>query len=231
MEYKAKKMTKKIGIITIGQSPRSDVVPEMASFFGGGVEVLERGALDGLTLEEVGALRPEAGMMPLCTRMRDGSEVVVAKEKLLPNIQKAIDHFNHEKVALILLLCVGAFPQFQSDCLVVEPQKIVDRCVEGLAGSTHHLGIVIPVAEQEEAVRKTFSKQTGTLTVAVASPYAKQADIVQAATTLKDAACDLIVVYCMGFNRQLTRPLREITAKPVIVSSTIVARTLSELLE
>ena len=69
------------------------------------------------------------------------------------------------------------------------------------------------------------------VTVTVASPYARQADIVQAATTLKDAACDLIVVYCMGFNRQLTRPIRKTTAKPVIVSSTIVARTIGELLE
>ena len=223
--------SKKIGIITIGQSPRNDVVPEMTSFIGEGIEVFERGALDGLTLKEVGAFRPETGMMPLCTRMRDGSEVVVAKEKLLPNIQEAIDHFNHEKVALILLLCVGAFPQFQSDCLVVEPQKIVDRCVEGLIGSAHHLGIVIPVAEQEASVRETFSKITSTLTVTVASPYANQADITQAASTLKDAACDLIVIYCIGFNRQLTRPIREITGKPVIVSSTIVARTIAELLD
>jgi hypothetical protein len=35
----------------------------------------------------------------------------------------------------------------------------------------------------------------------------------------------------MGFNRQSTRPIREITAKPVIVSSAIVARTVAELLE
>jgi hypothetical protein len=38
-------------------------------------------------------------------------------------------------------------------------------------------------------------------------------------------------MYCMGFNRRLTRPIREITAKPVIVSSSIVARTIGELLE
>jgi protein AroM len=42
-------MNKKIGIITIGQSPRTDVVPEMSALFGEGVEVLECGALDGLS--------------------------------------------------------------------------------------------------------------------------------------------------------------------------------------
>jgi protein AroM len=224
-------MNKKIGIITIGQSPRTDVVPEMSAFFGKGVEVLERGALDGLSLEQVREYAPEAGMIHLCTCMRDGSEVVVAKEKLLPKIQKAIDDLNREQVALILLLCVGEFPQFRSTCLVVEPQKIVDHCIQGLIGASHRLGIVIPIAEQEDWVRETFSTLTDAVTVTVASPYAGEDDLIRAAKALKKAACDLIVMYCMGFNRQLTRPVREITAKPVIVSSAIVARTVGELLE
>jgi protein AroM len=224
-------MNKKIGIITIGQSPRTDVVPEMSAFFGKGVEVLERGALDGLSLEQVREYAPEAGMIHLCTCMRDGSEVVVAKEKLLPKIQKAIDDLNREQVALILLLCVGEFPQFRSTCLVVEPQKIVDHCIQGLIGASHRLGIVIPIAEQEDWVRETFSTLTDAVTVTVASPYAGEDDLIRAAKALNEAACDLIVMYCMGFNRQLTRPVREITAKPVIVSSAIVARTVGELLE
>ena len=224
-------MKKKIGIITIGQSPRTDVVPEMTAFFGEEVEVLERGALDGLTLEEVRAYEPDAGMIHLCTRMRDGSEVVVAKEKLLPKIQEAVDDLNRKQVTLILLLCVGEFPQFRSTGLVVEPQKIVDHCIEGLIGASHRLGIVIPIAEQEDWVRETFSELTASITVTVASPYAGQDDLPAAAAILKEAACDLIVMYCMGFNRQLNRPIREITAKPVIVSSAIVARTIGELLE
>ncbi len=224
-------MSKKIGIITIGQSPRTDVLPEMSAFFPEGVEVLEQGALDGLTPQQVRAFAPEAGMLHLCTRMRDGTEVVVGKEKLLPKIQEAVDHFNQQQVALILLLCLGDFPQFRSTCLVVEPQKIVDRCVEGLIGASHRLGIVIPVAEQEQWVRATFTKLTAGITVTTASPYAGTGDLERAATVLNDAACDLIVMYCMGFNRRLTRPVREITAKPVIVSSAIVARTIGELLE
>jgi protein AroM len=132
---------------------------------------------------------------------------------------------------LILLLCVGEFPQFRSACLVVESQKIVDHCVEGLIGASHRLGIVIPIAEQEDWVCETFSKLTASITVTVASPYAGEDDLIRAATTLNETACDLIVMYCMGFNRELTRPIREITAKPVIVSSSIVARTIGELLE
>ena len=43
---------KTIGIVTIGQTPREDVVEEMKSFFGEGINILERGVLDGLSLEQ-----------------------------------------------------------------------------------------------------------------------------------------------------------------------------------
>ena len=83
-------MGKKIGIITIGQSPRKDVVPEMTPFFGNNVEVLEAGALDGLTPDQVKTYYPENGMTHLVSRMRDGTEIIVAKEKLIPRIETAI---------------------------------------------------------------------------------------------------------------------------------------------
>ena len=80
---------KKIGIVTIGQSPRPDVVKEMAPFFGKNVSVLERGALDGLTLEQVKEFSPGIGMTPLVTRMKDGTEVIIAKEEILRRIERS----------------------------------------------------------------------------------------------------------------------------------------------
>ena len=45
-------MNKKIGAITIGQSPRNDLIPEIESYFGG-AEILQMGALDGLDKSEI----------------------------------------------------------------------------------------------------------------------------------------------------------------------------------
>ncbi len=92
---------KKVGIVTIGQSPRTDVVKEMAPFFGKNVSVLERGALDGLTLEQAKEFSPDSGMTPLCTRMKNGTEVIIAKEKILPRIELSINELNENKVSLI----------------------------------------------------------------------------------------------------------------------------------
>jgi len=224
-------MRKKIGIITMGQSPRDDVVPEMIRFIENGVDVIEVGALDGLTLDEARAYAPGKDMTHLASRMQDGTEVILAKEKLLPRIEDAVKKLNQEQTFLILLMCVGRFPAFASECLIVEPQRVVDRCVQSLIGKQHHLGILIPVAQQEQWVRETFSPVTPQITVATASPYANPQHLVSAADRFKTAKCDLIVMYCMGFNRTLTKMIRETTGAPVISSSSIVARTMAELLQ
>jgi protein AroM len=222
-------MGKKIGIITIGQSPRMDVVPEMTPFFGGHVEVLEVGAMDGLTLAQARAYRPEAGMTHLASRMRDGTEILIAKEKILTRIERAVNDLNQQNVSLILLFCVGVFPKFPSRCLIVEPQRIVDHCVKSLISEDDHLGILIPITEQEAWVRETFLKITPRITVTDASPYSDRGSLDQAGRVLREANCDLIVMYCMGFNRPLANEIRQITGKPVILSSSLVARVLGEL--
>ena len=48
----------KVGLITVGQAPRSDVVPDMAAILGGDVEIVEAGALDGLSREQIAPLAP-----------------------------------------------------------------------------------------------------------------------------------------------------------------------------
>ena len=222
---------KKIGVITIGQSPRPDVVEEMSQFFGKNITILERGALDGLTLEQVRELSPESEMMPLCTRMADGTEVVIAKEKILPRIESSIKELNEKQVSLILLLCVGNFPSFESSCIIVYPQKIVDRCVESLVDDRHRLGIMIPLPEQEDWVRKNFSHLTPQITVTDVSPYSDHSRFTKAGEVLKEANCDLIVMYCMGYTWKFAKEIRAMTRKPVILSNSIVTRTIGELLE
>lgn len=76
----------KIDALTIGQSPRVDVVPEIQSVLEDNTEIIERGALDGLDPEAIHHMSPRAGDYRLVTRMRDGSEVKVGKAHLMARI-------------------------------------------------------------------------------------------------------------------------------------------------
>src|SRR4030066_250014 len=125
---------KKVGMITIGQSPRIDIIPEMREVLGTEVEIIEAGALDGLTLEEVKKFYPKGRDYILCTRMSDGTEVVVAKRFIVPRVQKCIDLLSQRGAEIIVFICTGLFPPFSSKKLFVEAQKILDHSILALHG-------------------------------------------------------------------------------------------------
>src|SRR5206468_8993760 len=79
-----------VGLVTIGQSPRVDVVPDMAAILGSGVTVRERGALDGLGRAEIAALAPRHGDDILVTGLADGTAAFVAKPHIVTRVPAVI---------------------------------------------------------------------------------------------------------------------------------------------
>ena len=73
----------KVGAITIGQSPRMDVVQELFPLMGEQVELIQAGALDGLTREDIQAFAPGPEDYTLISRLRDGSSVMFAERHIL----------------------------------------------------------------------------------------------------------------------------------------------------
>ena len=64
---------KKIGAITVGQSPRVDLIPEIQPILGDSVEIIQAGALDGLSKEEIAKFVPRPGENVLVSRLTDGT--------------------------------------------------------------------------------------------------------------------------------------------------------------
>ena len=224
-------MIPRIGMITVGQSPRNDIAPAMSHIIGPRVEIIQKGALDGLSDAEIGALAPKSAEMRLCTRLTDGRQVVVVKEKILSLMQTQIDALNQASVDLIVFLCTGHFPRFKSRCLIVEAQRIVDHCLEALVDERCTLGVVVPLAEQMTQAQQSLSHMTPKIHVVSASPYGPLETVQHAAAELFRKQVDLVVLHCMGFSGDHRQVVREVTKKPVLVANSIVARTLAELVE
>ncbi len=222
--------SKRLGMITIGQSPRVDLVPEMVEVLGSGVEILEAGALDGLTLDEVRGFYPKRGDYILCTRMVDGTEVVVAKRFVLPRVQKCIDLLTEKGADILLFLCTGRFPPFSSKKLLIESQKILDHFVLALHGENERIGLLIPLSDQIEQARKKYYRLKGEMIIKAASPYAQKDEVALAAKELRKADPHVVVMHCMGYTQPMKEKVKEITGKPTVLARSLVARTLKELL-
>lgn len=219
---------KKVGLITIGQSPRVDVVPEIMDVLRDlNIDIVECGALDKLSREEIAELAPREGEYVLVTRLRDGSEVRVARERILPLMQSCINSL--ELVADILgLLCTGEFPELSSRKLLIEPSDLLLKVVESL--KVKKLGIVVPNPAQVEVARRKWDIVAQDVKVLSVSPYTGTLnELRRASEELRDR--DLIVLDCIGFSREAKKAVAETSGKPVIIPRTLLARVLGELVE
>ncbi len=217
-----------LGVVTIGQSPRDDIVSEMQPLLGEGVELVQAGALDGLSREEVAALAPAPGEAVLVTRLQDGTSVRVAHRHILPRLARQAEAIAG-RVDALLLLCTGSFPAFRVACPVLYPERLLQNFVRALSPGLH-LGVVTPDDGQVDEQRTRWSEVAARVTVCPASPYGDPGRLAEAARSLASQHVDLIVLDSLGYNVAAKRAVRELAGVPVVLPRTVLARAAAELL-
>ncbi len=139
---------KRIGALTIGQSPRNDLVAPLAELLPE-CEIVQVGALDGLVLEELPD--PKGAAYPLVTRMRSGDLVMVAEDFITPRLQNALEKLENQGVASTLLMCAGTFAELKGSQPLLKPFDIGKGVLHTLGLTT--IGLLAPVPEQEAPIR------------------------------------------------------------------------------
>lgn len=121
----------KIGAITIGQAPRTDVTADILRIFDDSLELVQAGGLDGLTKEEIAEFAPGKDDYVLVSRLTDGSSVTFAERHILPRLQDAINRMEDEGCSLIMMLCTGTFPETLSTKSIpmIYPCELLNRLV------------------------------------------------------------------------------------------------------
>jgi protein AroM len=217
-----------VGAITIGQTPRADIVGEMQALAGPDVRFVQAGALDGLTGAEIGALAPAPGDDDaLIARLREGREVLLAKKRIVPRMQACLDRLEAEADAFVIL-CAGAFPPFRT----ARPVLMPDRCLAAVVGAAfdgRRLGVIVPIKEQQASSAARWSRVDPGVVVTVASPYDEPARLVAAAEELQRAGASLVVMECQGFTSAMKRVVRDVTGAPALLPASVLARVLAEL--
>lgn len=221
----------RVGLITVGQAPRSDVVPDMAAMLGGDIDILEAGALDGLSREEIGALAPEGDDEILVTRLADGSSVFVGKTHVIPRVEARIAALEDQGVALNVLLCTGAFPKLAARRLLLEPEPLLLGLLRAMTFSGR-LGVLTPSERHVPQTGDRWRAAGFDPVVAPLSPYEENdADAVRrAADALRAGGAGLVVMDCIGFRRKTRDEIAHLTGAPTLVANLLVARVAAELL-
>lgn len=223
-------MSCRIGAITVGQSPRKDVIAEMQPFLGTGVEIIQAGALDGLDYEDIQQWPIEPGDYVLVSSLRDGRGVKFAEKHILPRLQSCIDNLEGQCVQAIVFICTGTFPDiFHASVPLIYPQALLCRVIPELTG-TKTIGVLIPEPDQIPQTRRKWAEAGLEAVVVPYSPYDRTVgETLPDLDPFRDPAVDLIVMDCIGYTATMKEQIAKAVQKPVILARTFVARILGEL--
>jgi len=217
----------RLGALTIGQSPRTDIIPELRSVLGNTIEIVEAGALDGLSFREIEDLAPSGRERVLVTRLRVGRSTRIGHRHVVPLLQKQLqDLVPH--VDAVLLLCTGSFKPFSSSRPILYPERLMLAMVQALA--PRHLGIITPDSAQIDEQQVRWRYVVDQLSVVAASPYAAAEMLPTLGVDLVDRGVDLIVLDSLGYGLAMKAAVRRATGHPVLLPRTMLARAAAELL-
>lgn len=227
----------KLAVITIGQSPRSDLTPELAAVLPAGTELIEHGALDGLEAEQIAALAPRTGEHAFTSRLRDGGSAIFGHDQSIPLVEQAIARGEGDGAELSLLACSGEFPGVHHERPLFLVERLAHDGVRGLlSGLTWgggRLGVLRPLPGQVADAYSHWEHSIGVRPTAVgaASPYLDSAAAIAAAAAEIATISDLVVLDCIGYDEAMREAAMAVCADvPVVTVRSVAGRLLASML-
>ncbi len=219
-------MTPRLGIVTIGQTPR----PDLVEAFGAEAplaEVRVAGALAGAGDADLQAIAAP-GDYPLLVRLASGRTIEVPRERLVPRVADAARRLAAEGASLVVVACAGDFPDVPCPAPVLLPGRIVPA-VAGAISVSRRIGVVTPNRAQAPYAARKWREDGFDPIVAWASP-ADDGEMARAAAAFRDPGIDLVVIDCMGHADEARRAMAAWTGRPVLAAQSVVARVAGALL-
>ncbi|MEO3474627.1 AroM family protein [Roseomonas sp. CAU 1739] len=211
-------------VFVIGQAPRPDLVAEIAAA-APGLHIAMRGALDGLTREDIAAIPPHDGADTLFTMLPSGEAVSISKAAVTTRITAMLA----EASGPVLLACTGAFKGLPNRPDLVQPSAVLNGMAEALL-PRGRLGLFVPLPEQAAALGASRARDGLTLVVHALRPHSDDATREAAMRAMAAEAPDLVLLDCISYTRADKAAAVAVMSCPVLLSVAVAARAAASLL-
>lgn len=223
-------MSRTLGIVTIGQSPRDDIAALFAAHAPSGTRVVLRGCLDGLTDAQIAARPPESGDDTLYTRLRGDADTRISKKHVIERAPAVLRQLREEDGCdAIVFACTGDFPPMEGDAGVLFPSRVLNGLASALLPEGR-LGILLPLPEQVGKLTAKWRREGLEVIGEPLRPSASAEEAVAAAGRLKARAPDLVAMDCMSYGPALKAAVKPVLGVPTILGITATARVMNEML-
>lgn len=217
-------MWKKLGALTVGQSPRPDLVHDILSLCPQ-TEIVHAGALDGL---EPGDIPAASGHYPILTRLNSGQVVSVERDDLLPLLQNRVNELEETEVDAVLVMCTGDFSDLASRKPLIIPHEVFTGAI-GWMRPEGRVGIICPVEGQRRAAEEKWRRAGLDPIVVIASPFS-ETDMRKAGCALQDVPLSMVILDCYGHGQRAKEELSSMVNCPILSMRSVVVGILAQFL-
>lgn len=207
----------------------TDVTGDILPIFQGKIERIERGALDGLTREDIARFAPREDDYVLVSRLCDGSSVTFGESFIVDRLQNGICELEREGAAAIMVFCTGRFPEtLTSRVPMIFPCDLLHKTMPLLTAASEIIAVT-PSPMQLEQNTEKWQGYVKRCTSIAASPYGEWDALHEAARRCRELPGDLIVLDCIGFTQEMKNMFVRESGKRAVLPRTLLARVVSEL--
>lgn len=217
---------RRVASLTVGQTPRSDLLPDILAQVSLPLDVQEFGALDGLSAAQIAALAPAEGESCLITRLRDGRDVIVSRQRMAERLEALCLGIDPQRFDLLIVLSTGLFRDFDSRCPTVNAQRAMDAAIGAVSAAGQTVGVVYPLRRQVDE-NADYSVPGLSLRFSHADS-GNTAELLKAADALRD--CDMLVLNSVGYVDADRVLVAQRSGRPVILARRVVAGAIGLLL-
>jgi len=219
-----------IGVIYIGQAPRPDCIAQLRLLLGSELDIVEAGALDGVSRSDIETFIPNGSHDTLFTRLPDGDELIISKAQVTKRTQRHIERFMADGIDVILMFCTGTFEGLEPRGHVVFPSAVLTNWVQAVL-PRGRLGVFTPLPSQVEQTASKWAAAHWEVLVEPLLPGMTAPDDMEAAAWhIAEFKPDLIVLDCMGYSQWTKERIRAITGVRTALAVSIATRTIQELI-
>ena len=251
-------LRQRVGLISLGQTPRDDLAAEISGFVNRPMDILEFGLLDDLSRRQLerlqgGEAKPEITCQQqvekdlpdsepaLMTELRDGSKIILSLDYASERISSLYDELARQPIDLVVLMTTIICPTPAPARATIFCDKIVDRAIETFAGSGLAVGVIISLESQRQLLRYADASMPAASARDAAGPGSFPGISIAAAPPGDEArleaalsklqGCDVLVLHSISYNEAERKQLAERLGKPVIHARRLIATAIREALE
>jgi len=217
----------RVMFITVGRSPRHDIIPEILNILDIDLDVVEIGVLDNLSKAEVNELSAREGEQSLSTCLSQNIRVVLSKAAVQRRVEAILSELRPHDCDLVVLLSTGLLRDFESPCPMVNAQRAMESAIISLSSRDQTIGLIHPLERQINEIDIPVLNQFN-----ISASYAQEGDRDALARAVMDVAqSDVIVLHSVSYTEADREIVAQASRKPVLLARRIIATAIRLMLQ